>query len=98
MNLFEERPAPEPMITRSWKIAIALYVVAVIVSFIYFPVALAVLGLPFSAFVAMFGMLLIHAGSGSALEWALLFSTFPTFILLLLIASEHKMKRDMQRD
>ncbi|MBK9162699.1 MAG: hypothetical protein IPM21_02055 [Acidobacteria bacterium] len=96
--MFDERPAREPLITRSWKIAIALYVVAVIFSFFYFPVFLAVLGLPFSAFVAMFGMLLIHHGDGSSFEWALLFSTFATLILLLLIASEHKIKKDMESE
>lgn len=96
--MFDERPAREPLITRSWKIAIALYVVAVIFSFFFFPVLLAVLGLPFSALVGMFGMLLIHHGDGSSFEWALLFSTFPTFILLLMIASEHKMRRDLERE
>ncbi len=86
------------MFSKSWKIAIALYVAAVICSFIFFPPILGILGLPFSVVVAMFGMLLIHLGDGSAFEWALLFSTFPTFLLLLKVAAEQKMKKDMESD
>ena len=64
-------------------LVLVTYLVAVVVSFIFFPAFLTILGIPWSFAFVMLGWMIIHAGSGNALEWSLAISTIPNLFLLL---------------
>jgi hypothetical protein len=63
-------------------VLLAIYLIAILGAFFIAPGGLIVLGFPWSILVVTFGWLIIHAGSGSVLDWALLLSTLPNLVVM----------------